>query len=87
MQNAKSIGLLDLRRQLNQNAKRVLSSKQLTLDDDIDLLLAKTNVDPATTLLEAGPPGKWAQPIGKNRYILDQSSSGKVDTWQQGANI
>lgn len=32
----------------------------MTLDDDIDLLLAKTNVDPVSTLIDPTQQTKWA---------------------------
>ena len=44
--NAKSIGILDLRRHLNKNTKRVLSSKHRTHDNSFDMLMVnKNNMD------------------------------------------
>jgi hypothetical protein len=52
LNNAKSIGLFDLRKHLKKNAKRVLSSKYRMQDNNIEMM---GQVDPITGVIEAGP--------------------------------
>ena len=51
--NAKSIGILDLRRHLKKNTKRIMSGKHRMHDSNFDILLATTNVDPVASLIDS----------------------------------
>ena len=62
MQNAKSIGLFDLRKHLKKNAKRVLSSKYRMQDNNVDMFNEAVHVDPALGLIDSN--NVWA-----NQYV------------------
>lgn len=78
MQNAKSIGLFDLRKHLKKNTKRIMSSKQRTQDSDVDMFLAAAHADPVIGLVE-GQPSAWTFNQSNYNQVLNPSHSGHLE--------